>query len=168
MVWRVARQLDLALAGRVLTRTDFRVPRFAAADLTGQTVTAVRARGKHLLVRTGAGQSIHSHLKMDGSWRIRPAGKPAPRDYRVRLVLANPQWQAVGSLLSLVEVLPTSDESRLTGHLGPDLLGPDWDADEAVRRLRRDPDRPARPSSTSGTWPASATCTSPSCCSSAG
>ena len=169
MVWRVARQLDLALAGRVLTRTDFRVPRFAAADLTGQTVTAVRARGKHLLVRTGAGQSIHSHLKMDGSWRIRPAGKPPPRDYRVRLVLANPQWQAVGSLLSLVEVLPTSDEGRLTGHLGPDLLGPDWDADEAVRRLRQNPDRPpARPSSTSGTWPASATCTSPSCCSSAG
>ena len=99
MVWRVARQLDLALAGRVLTRTDFRVPRFAAADLTGQTVTAVRARGKHLLVRTGSGQSIHSHLKMDGSWRIRPASKPPPRDYRVRLVLANPEWQAVGSLL---------------------------------------------------------------------
>ena len=143
MVWRVARQLDLALAGRVLTRTDFRVPRFAAADLTGQTVTAVRARGKHLLVRTGAGQTIHSHLKMDGSWRIRPAAKPPPRDYRVRLVLANPQWQAVGSLLSLVEVLPTSDEGRLTGHLGPDLLGPDWDAGEAVRRLRQDPDRPA-------------------------
>ena len=143
VVWRVARQLDLALAGRVLTRTDFRVPRFAAADLTGQTVTAVRSRGKHLLVRTGAGQSIHSHLKMDGSWRIRPAGKPPPRDYRVRLVLANPQWQAVGSLLSLVEVLPTSDEDRLTGHLGPDLLGPDWDADEAVRRLRQNPDRPA-------------------------
>jgi endonuclease-8 len=25
------------------------------------------------------------------------------------------------------------------GHLGPDLLGPDWDAAEAVRRLRQDP-----------------------------
>jgi endonuclease-8 len=80
---------------------------------------------------------------MDGSWRIRPAARPVSRDFRIRLVLANADWQAVGSLLSLVEVLPTSDEARLTGHLGPDLLGPDWDADEAVRRLREDPGRPA-------------------------
>ena len=30
----------------------------------------------------------------------------------------------------------------MVGHLGPDLLGPDWDEDEAVRRLLRQPDRP--------------------------
>jgi endonuclease VIII len=143
VVWRTARQLDAALAGRVLTRTDFRVPRFAAADLTGQAVTAAISRGKHLLIRTGGGQSIHSHLKMDGSWRIWKGGGPAPRDFRVRLVLANDEWQAVGSLLSMVEVLPTSEEDRLVGHLGPDLLGPDWDVAEAVRRLERDPARPA-------------------------
>ncbi|MEP7024398.1 MAG: DNA-formamidopyrimidine glycosylase family protein [Actinomycetota bacterium] len=142
-VWRTARQLDEALAGRVLTATDFRVPRYAAADLTGQAVTEAIPRGKHLLIRTDQGQSIHSHLKMDGSWRIRKAGGPAPRDYRVRVVLANNDWQAVGSLLSLVEVLATSDEDRVVGHLGPDLLGPDWDTAEAVRRLQHDPARPA-------------------------
>ena len=27
------------------------------------------------------------------------------------------------------------------GHLGPDLLGPDWDSDEAVRRLAALPER---------------------------
>ena len=31
----------------------------------------------------------------------------------------------------------------MTGYLGPDLLGPDWDAGEAARRLREDPDRTA-------------------------
>jgi endonuclease-8 len=142
-VFRTARQLDEALAGRVLTETDFRVPRYAAADLTGQTVTGVIPRGKHLLIRTADGQSIHSHLRMDGSWRIRPGGGPAPRDFRVRVVLANDEWRAVGSLLSMVEILPTSEEGRLVGHLGPDLLGPDWDAAEAVRRLAQDPARPA-------------------------
>jgi len=142
MVWRTARQLHAALAGRVLARSDFRVPRFAAADLTGRTVTAAVSRGKHLLIRTDDGQSVHSHLRMEGSWRIRPAGRPPPADHRIRLVLGNDTWQAMGYLLAMVEILPTSQEDRLVGHLGPDLLGPDWDADEAARRLRQDPARP--------------------------
>jgi formamidopyrimidine-DNA glycosylase len=142
VVWRTARQLHAALAGRVLTRSDFRVPRFAAADLTGCTVTAAVSRGKHLLIRTADGQSVHSHLRMDGSWRIGPADPRPPADHRVRLVLGNDAWQATGYLLAMVEVLPTSQESRLVGHLGPDLLGPDWDAAEAVSRLRADPARP--------------------------
>ena len=142
VVWRTARQLDRALAGRVLAHSDFRVPRFAAADLTGTAVTAALSRGKHLLIRTDDGQTVHSHLRMDGSWRIRPADGPPPRDHRIRLVLSNADWQAAGYLLSMVEILPTSQEDRLVGHLGPDLLGPDWDAAEAVRRLRADPARP--------------------------
>ena len=73
MVWRTARRLHEALAGRVLTRCDVRVPRFATADLTGQTVTEAISRGKHLLIRTGAGVTVHTHLRMDGSWRVRPA-----------------------------------------------------------------------------------------------
>ncbi len=68
-------------------------------------------------------------------------GSP-PRDHRVRLVLGNDAWLAAGYLLAMVELLPTSQEDRLVGHLGPDLLGPDWDAAEAVRRLRLDPARP--------------------------
>jgi len=142
VVWRTARQLNAALAGRVLARSDFRVPRFAAADLTGRTVTAAVSRGKHLLIRTDDGQTVHSHLRMDGWWRIRPAAGPPPRDHRVRLVLGNDAWLAAGYLLAMVELLPTSQEDRLVGHLGPDLLGPDWDAAEEVRRLRLDPARP--------------------------
>ena len=143
MVWRVSRQLDSALAGRVLTRSDFRVPRFATTNLAGRTVHEATARGKHLLIRVEGGVTVHTHLRMDGSWRIWPASRYPPRDHRVRLVLANEAWQAVGYLLGVVEVLPTAREERVVGHLGPDLLGPDWDAAEAVRRLRAAPDRPA-------------------------
>jgi endonuclease VIII len=142
VVWAAAQRLHAALAGRVLTRSDFRVPRAATADLTGRSVLEVRARGKHLLTRVEGGLTVHTHLRMEGSWRIRRASAPVPRDHRVRLVLANAEWQAVGYSLGIVELLRTDQESRVVGHLGPDLLGPDWDPAEAVRRLREDPARP--------------------------
>jgi DNA-formamidopyrimidine glycosylase len=141
-VWRTARRLDEALAGQVLTCSHFRVPRFATTDLTGRAVTGTQSRGKHLLTRVDGGLTVHTHLRMDGSWRIRPAGGHLPRDHRIRLVLGNDSRQALGYQLGVVEVLPTASEARVVGHLGPDLLGPDWDAAEAVRRLRAGPDRP--------------------------
>jgi endonuclease-8 len=142
VVWRAARQLDAALAGRVLTRSDFRVPRYATTDLTGRTVLEVISRGKHMLTRVEADVTVHTHLRMDGSWRVWPAGRYPPRDHRVRLVLENSRWQAVGFALGMVDVLPTAREDSVVGHLGPDLLGPDWDLDEAVRRLQGQPGRP--------------------------
>jgi endonuclease-8 len=141
-VWRAARQLHAALAGRVLTVSDFRVPRYATTSLAGRAVTETVPRGKHLLTRVEGGVTVHTHLRMDGSWRIGPPGRPA-RDYRVRLVLANAEQQATGYLLGIVEVLATAAEHRAVGHLGPDLLGPDWDPGEAVRRLRAEPGRAA-------------------------
>jgi endonuclease VIII len=142
VVWRTARQLDEALTGRVLARSDFRVPRFATTDLSGRVVTATVSRGKHLLTRVDGGVTIHTHLRMEGTWRIRPAGGYVPRDHRIRLVLANQERQALGYQLGIVEVVRTEHEASVVGHLGPDLLGPDWDAAEAVRRLRQDPARP--------------------------
>jgi endonuclease VIII len=142
VVWRVSRQLDAALAGRTLTRSDFRVPRFATTNLAGRSVQRALARGKHILIRVDGDLTVHTHLRMDGSWRIRPAGRSPSRDHRIRLVLENEQWQAVGYLLGVVEVLATAREERAVGHLGPDLLGQDWDAAEAVRRLLAEPDRP--------------------------
>ncbi|SRR5258708_5947010 len=142
VVWRVSRQLDAALADRVLTRSDFRVPRFATTNLTGQCVLEAVSRGKHLLIRVDGGVTIHTHLRMDGSWRIRASERQPPRDHRIRLVLENADWQALGYQLGIVEVLPTAVERRVIGHLGPDLLGEDWDAAEATRRLRATPERP--------------------------
>lgn len=141
VVWATARRLHEALGGRTLTRGDLRVPRAATADLTGRRVREVVSRGKHLLIRIDGDVTVHAHLRMDGTWRIRPAGEPVPRDHRVRIVLANAEWQAVGRSL-IVELVRTSREHEVVGRLGPDLLGPDWDPAEAVRRLRERPERP--------------------------
>jgi endonuclease-8 len=142
VVWQTARRLHKALAGRALTRSDFRVPRLATVDLTGDAVTETVSRGKHLLTRTRNGLTVHTHLRMDGNWRVRPAAERIRDDHRIRLVLGNEDWQAIGYQLGVVELIRTSEESRVTGHLGPDLLGADWDSDEAVRRLSAEPDRP--------------------------
>jgi Formamidopyrimidine-DNA glycosylase len=141
-VWKTAQLQHAALAGKVLTKSDFRVPKFATLDLAGETVHEVVARGKHLFHRVGE-FSIHSHLKMEGVWRTFAPGerwtKPA---FTARVVLDAPDVQAVGFELGTLEVLRTADEDDVVGHLGPDLLGSDWDADEAVRRLAADPEVP--------------------------
>jgi endonuclease VIII len=141
-VWLASVRLHDALAGRVLTRFDLRVPQHATANLAGHAVTQVLARGKHLLTRIDGGLTLHTHLRMDGSWHLaRPGSRwPCPA-HQVRAVLENAERQAVGCRLHDVVLLPTAEEDRLVGHLGPDVLGPDWDAQEAVRRLAAQPDR---------------------------
>lgn len=141
-VWRTARLQHAALAGHVLTGCDIRVPAFATVDLTGETVREVVARGKHLFHRIGD-WSIHSHLKMEGSWRVFAPGERWTRPaYLARAVLDVASAQGVGFELGELDVLRSSDEESVVGHLGPDLLGPDWDADEAVRRLAAAPEVP--------------------------
>ena len=144
-VWRTAQHLDRALSGSTLLATDFRVPAHATVDLSGRTVVATVARGKHLLTRIGDGDeavTLHTHLKMEGSWHLYREGtrwrRPA---HTARVVLRTAEWTAVGFSLGVTEILPRAEEDAVVGHLGPDLLGPDWDLEEALRRLRADPDR---------------------------
>jgi endonuclease-8 len=140
-VWRAARQLHEALAGQTLTASDFRVPRFATLNLAGWTVEEVVPRGKHLLMRVVGPEerklTIHSHLKMEGVWQVYPPGgrwrKPG---FTARCVLRTAAADAVGFSLGIVEVVRTADEDTIVGHLGPDLLGPDWDLAEAEQRIR--------------------------------
>lgn len=140
-VFRAARTLDVALAGARLTGCDLRVPRFATVDLTGETVHEVASRGKHLLMRVGEA-SIHSHLKMEGTWQLyRPGAAWRRPAFRARAVLETADWVAVGFDLGLLEVLPLAQEAARLDYLGPDLLGPDWDAAEAVSRIRSRPER---------------------------
>jgi endonuclease-8 len=141
-VYRTARQQHDALAGRVLTASDFRVPEFATVDLAGETVREVVSRGKHLLHRVGE-WTVHSHLKMEGAWRIFRRGERWTRPaFQARAVLTADHTQSVGFELGVLEVLPTAEEERVVGHLGPDLLGADWDAAEAARRIASDPSVP--------------------------
>ena len=141
-VWRTAHHLHEVLAGRELTRTDFRVPAFATLDLSGRVVDEVVSRGKHLLVRVGDA-SVHSHLKMEGAWHVYRQGSRWRRPtHQARAVLETATHQAVGFSLGVLEVLERAHDDDALDHLGPDLLGPGWDLREAVRRVTADPDRP--------------------------
>ncbi|MFZ3494297.1 Fpg/Nei family DNA glycosylase [Streptomyces sp. 5.8] len=166
-VYRTAARLREALAGKELTRSDLRVPRFATADLTGFTTLAVVPRGKHLLIRFGDPAptegtegatrhpchprhpllTLHTHLRMDGTWRILPATTGAPGGahtpaHELRVILGTTTHTAFGYRLPVVELLRTADEHRAVGHLGPDLLGPDWNEEAAASNLRTAPARP--------------------------
>jgi endonuclease-8 len=105
-VWHTAAVLRDALAKKTLTRCDIRVPRYATVDLSGQVVDEVLSRGKHLFIRVGPA-SIHSHLKMDGSWRV--SRRPVRTDHRVRILLETSNVQAIGVDLGAVGSTGTRD-----------------------------------------------------------
>ncbi|MGQ4431152.1 MULTISPECIES: Fpg/Nei family DNA glycosylase [unclassified Streptomyces] len=144
-VWQTAKRLDTALAGKVLTRSDLRVPKYATADLTGRTVLDVTPRGKHLLTRIEGGLTLHSHLRMDGTWRVYANGRRwsgGGLAHQIRVILGTADLTAVGYRLPVLELLRTPEEDRAVGHLGPDLLGPDWNPELALANLLADPARP--------------------------
>ena len=137
-VFRTAARLREALAGRALARCDVRVPRYATVDLTGHRVDEVLSRGKHLFIRVGPA-SIHSHLKMDGSWRTSLRGVPA---HKIRILLQTETTTAAGIDLGVLEILDRDHDMDAVAHLGPDLLGDDWDVQRAAANLAADPSRP--------------------------
>jgi len=143
-VFLAGRRLDEALAGQRLVRGELRHPRLSTADLSGRMVVGVRSVGKHLLVRFEGEVSLHSHLRMDGAWHLyRPGDRWRGPAHQVRAVLSTLDREAVGFRLHDMALLPTGQECRLVGHLGPDLLDPGWDdrlAAEAADRLAAHPD----------------------------
>ncbi|WP_110205366.1 Fpg/Nei family DNA glycosylase [Nocardioides daejeonensis] len=142
-VHRTARRLRAALTGSVLTACDFRVPQLATVDLRGRAIGDSTARGKHLLLRIGDDLTLHTHLKMEGSWHLyRPGTSWERPTHEARVVLETTEWQAVGFALGVVELLRRDAEAEAVGHLGPDLLGPDWDPEVALDRLRAAPGVP--------------------------
>jgi endonuclease-8 len=141
-VFVTCRRLHDALAGRPVTRFQLRTAALALADLTGASVLEVVPRGKHIMMRFSTGQTLHSHLRMEGSWRIGHAtARPRGREHEIRALVGNTEWLAAGFLLHDLKLVPTAEEAQLVGHLGPDLLAPDFDAEEALRRFAEHPDR---------------------------
>jgi endonuclease-8 len=139
-VYRTAMKLREALDGRTLTRCDVRVPKFATVDLTGEKVDEVISRGKHLFIRAGDA-SIHSHLKMDGAWLIGGQIRRV-QPHKVRIILETADSRVAGIDLGVLEILHREHDMEAVAHLGPDLLGDDWEPRTAASNLVADPDRP--------------------------
>jgi endonuclease-8 len=140
VVLRTARRLHAALAGRLLTLSDLRWPSLATVNLTGRQVLEVVAVGKHLLIRVDGDRplTLHSHLRMDGSWHVHRTGerwKGARPEHGIRVILANQEWTTIGHRLGMLDLVATADENTLVGHLGPDILSPNWDLDQATERV---------------------------------
>jgi endonuclease-8 len=116
------------------------------AKLAGQQVTGVDVHGKHLFVRFANDLTIHSHLRMTGSWgTYRPGQRWRRARSRAWLVLRTAEGDVVqfdGPVLELLTRSRTRLDQRLA-QLGPDVLAPELDEREFLRRLRQDdPTRP--------------------------
>ncbi|MFJ2619854.1 DNA-formamidopyrimidine glycosylase family protein [Glutamicibacter sp. NPDC087344] len=152
-VYRATATLHRALAGQTLLRSDFRVPSLATVDLSGYAVAEVVPRGKHLLMRlqppltpdpdfSQPPLTLHSHLLMEGRWDLYRPGERFRRPANtVRVLLAFADLTAVGFDIAQVKLVPTAEEADLVGHLGPDLLGANWDAVQAAANFRDHPHR---------------------------
>ncbi|HWO52348.1 MAG TPA: DNA-formamidopyrimidine glycosylase family protein [Ornithinibacter sp.] len=137
-VHRTADRLDAALRDAALERAELRWPSVPQVDLAGSRTLEVVARGKHLLHRFDTGTTLHTHLRMEGQWRVEhpgPATERALRRHDLRAALLTEQWSALGLRLGMLDLVPTAREAELVGHLGPDVLGPDWDATVAAARV---------------------------------
>ena len=143
-VYVVARKLDAALRGRRLAAGELRVGKLAGVELEGVTVLENDTHGKHLLTRFDHGWTLHTHLRMEGSWSVVSPGRTLPRalDADIRVLLAADGGPtAYGLRIPIVELVRTTAEHEVVGHLGPDPLRADWDPATAVGRLGAEPDR---------------------------
>lgn len=144
VVLRTARRLTQALADGPLVRAELRWPSVAGADLTGRRVLETVSYGKHLLTRLDDGRTLHTHLRMEGTWQVRRTRRPPQpwRQHTVRVVLATDRWTCAGISLGMVDLLPSTAEHTVIGHLGPDLMADVVDLATAATNLRAQGQRP--------------------------
>jgi endonuclease VIII len=141
-IWRTARTLHAALAGKTVLAVESSLPLVTAASrrlgVVGQQIRAVEARGKHLLVRFAGGAVLHTHQGMRGSWSLHRRTAALRRPPSARAVIETAEVVAVCSLAPVVEMLSPAQAAThpALARLGPDLLEPAFDPAAARRRLR--------------------------------
>ncbi len=113
--------------------------------LAGLAVRSVDAHGKHLFLRFEDELTLHSHLRMTGSWGVYREGARWRRAARrAWIVISAGEWRVVefdGPVLELLRESRTRFDRRLAA-LGPDVIGASFDLAGVVARLRdQDPAR---------------------------
>jgi len=109
------------------------------APITGRTIEAVEAHGKHMVMRFSGDLVLRTHMRMHGSWHIYRPGERWRRPPReMRVLVGTADFVAVGFNVPDAEFEAARDVGArdAIARLGPDLLAPDFDAAEAVRRLQ--------------------------------
>jgi endonuclease VIII len=141
-IFRAARTLHRVLAGHTVTRFETAYAHLARVDddtpIAGRTVERCESAGKHLLITFDGDLILRTHMRMNGSWHVYRHGERwwrGPQAMRIRIDTA--AWVAVAFDVPVAEFI-TARERVTTdpvAALGPDLLGAEFDRDEAVRRL---------------------------------
>jgi endonuclease-8 len=141
-IFRAARSLDRALAGRTVTRFESVFSRLTnpleGRPLTGRTIDRVDAHGKHLLMWFSGDCVLRTHMRMHGSWHLyRPGERWQRPRHDMRIVLETAEIIAVGFNIPVAEweTAATLARAEPIHALGPDLLREDFDPAAAVGRL---------------------------------
>jgi endonuclease-8 len=140
-----ATRISAALVGKEIEAIETPHPRHAMDRwpdrLAGRHVQAVDTHGKHLLMRFDGGLTMHSHLRMSGSWGVYPRGGRWHRGaHRAWLVIRTAEHVVVqfdGPVLELMTDGRSRFDQRLA-RLGPDVLAQDFDDARFLTRLRED------------------------------
>ena len=147
-IFRAARTLNRALAHKIVVRFESAFPKLTRihddTPITGRTVEAVTSAGKHLLMHFSGDLVLRTHMRMNGSWHIYRPGERWRRSRNdMRVVVATDDFEAVGFNIPIAEFVRGREleRHRELRRLGPDLLAPDFDAAEAIRRIRNLPQK---------------------------
>jgi endonuclease VIII len=142
-IYRAARALHRAMAGHIVTQFESVFPAVTrvAEDqpVVGSTVASVASRGKHLLMSFSNGLVLHTHMRMNGSWHLYPAGARWRRPARdMRVLVATDTAVAVGFNVPIAELLTPREMVRHKdlNALGPDLLDASLDPRVVLGRMR--------------------------------
>ena len=138
-IYRAARTLHRALALQPVTSFRSVYPALTRVELTGQTIGAVSARGKHLLMTFSGGLTLHTHMRMHGSWHIyRPGERWRLPSRDMRIAIETPRAVAVAFNVPVAALLTAREMAThpVLAHLGPDLLDPAFDLQAARSRIR--------------------------------
>jgi endonuclease VIII len=142
-IFRAARTLHRALAGKTVVRFETVLVQLERmridSPIVGRTVERVESRGKHLLMQFSGDLVLRTHMRMNGSWHIYRPGERWQRPHSdMRIVIATDDFEAVAFRVPVAEFRTAGSlkRDRVIASLGPDLLDPDADLDEAVNRLR--------------------------------
>ena len=149
-IWKAARALDQALAGRVVVGFRTTSPDISPAAeraIPGHTVSGVEARGKHLLMTfssEGEDVVLHTHMRMNGEWHIyRPGERWRRAASRARVVVETEAYVAPCFDAPVIELVRARDLARhpALAQLGPDAMTDGFDLAAARERMRADPVR---------------------------
>jgi endonuclease-8 len=145
-IFRSARALNLALAGKTIARFESAYAQLASVDdqspVAGRLVEKVESRGKWLLIHFSGDLILVTHMLMSGSWHIyRPGERWKRTRSHMRAVVATSDFEAVAFDVPVASFHTARSLERNTTipKLGPDLLG-DFSDDEALKRLLERPD----------------------------